>query len=226
MAEHNEMLMNSDDKENLFNSQSQQSNAKSPGKQGNQFRSPGPKVAKLLDIFANGSPRPQDSDSEPENAEKDEPKYEFQKVQLKRTKKIRAAQAARLNESYMEASFVISKLLGNDQNLDSQLANENEELISNDQVETPKSTVHEAKKNLFSAVSDENQEKGFDVQQFLKNLNSKNKQAAEKATSSSTAVGNRSEVLKRVENAGAEDSPRPTPAVSCNNFKNDAQSEL
>ena len=190
--------------------------SKSPGKPTGQFiKSPGPKVAKLLDIFASGSPRPHDSDSEPESADKEELKYDFEKAQAKRVKKMRAAQAARLNESYMEASMVISNLLkseeGEDDSSDVESANEIEATSSlTNQVETPKNRAQDVKKSLFSS-SAEVEHPGFDVQKFLKNLNNKTTNEESAANSGSS----RTDVIQREAASGQnEESPRPTAAVS------------
>ncbi|XP_063710984.1 anillin-like isoform X2 [Symsagittifera roscoffensis] len=190
--------------------------SKSPGKPTGQFiKSPGPKVAKLLDIFASGSPRPHDSDSEPESADKEELKYDFEKAQAKRVKKMRAAQAARLNESYMEASMVISNLLkseeGEDDSSDVESANEIEATSSlTNQVETPKNRAQDVKKSLFSS-SAEVEHPGFDVQKFLKNLNNKTTNEESAANSGSS----RTDVIQREAASGQnEESPRPTAALA------------
>ena len=162
-----------------------------------QLRSPGPKVAKMLDVFLRGSPRPRDPDSESETDNDSLPKYEFE--ESSNMKKVRAAQAARLNESYREATKVISKLLDSDCEDDDEATSSQCGTTSN--LRSSRQTREFGTKKTQENTIFSNEQSGFDVQKFLKELEEKNTCLIK------SDVKNESETP-------IEESPRPTAAVS------------
>ena len=151
-------------------------------------RSPGPKVAKLLEVFSG-------ADKANENTPLQGSKFNEGPSSIKnfRTKedKLKSARAARLNASYVEANKVINQLLetttGNDCHTGINELKTPEELpviLSN---EPPVSnSVNEMK------------EGGFDVQKFLSTYCSKAS----------------SQIVKEIPATTESESPKPTAAVS------------